>query len=210
MEPASAAAATLRYLSADDLRLTASLLLNAYRDDPFFRAVLPSQDYEQRLRAAIREELQEMWQRQQRFLGLEVEGTLVAVASLLDQHYPLGQSRFWNWRLKMALGTGWSGARQWMAREEDVMDSLGAGPSWLIQFIAVAPAYQRRGYGAQLLAALTRWQREEQVPALAAMVYQKALVPMFEQQGFQFLANLKVGRVEGDLYRLSLAEASIS
>lgn len=53
------------YLTAEDLRVAASILYNAYHDDPFFVESLFSSDkaaYEQKLRAAIREELNSLWQ----------------------------------------------------------------------------------------------------------------------------------------------------
>ena len=47
------------YLSGEDLKLAASLLYQAYHDDPVFVEIFSSDknDYEQRLRTAIREEL---------------------------------------------------------------------------------------------------------------------------------------------------------
>ncbi len=202
MEPAVAPSPEVRYLSADDLRVAASLLLQAYRDDPFFRSVFPPENYEQRLRAAIREELHELWQREQVFIGLELDGTLVGVASLLDGGYPLGQSRFWNWRLKMALGTGWSGARQWMAREQEILESLDLEQTHLLQFVAVAPAYRRRGLGTQLLRSVIELERERQVDGLATMIYWPTLTPMFACLGFKPMAQLHVGEVAGSLHRI--------
>ena len=45
------------YLSAHELKLAASLLYQAYHDDPVFLEIFNSdkEDYEQRLRGAIRE-----------------------------------------------------------------------------------------------------------------------------------------------------------
>ncbi|GAA5190542.1 GNAT family N-acetyltransferase [Ferrimonas gelatinilytica] len=204
MEPAVAPSPEVRYLSADDLRVAASLLLQAYRDDPFFRSVFPADNYEQRLRAAIREELHELWQREQIFVGLELEGALVGVASLLDGAYPLGQERFWNWRLKMALGTGWSGARQWMAREQEILERLDFDRTHLLQFVAVAPAYRRRGYGAQLLSSVIALERERHINGLATMIYWPTLKPLFESLGFNPIAELNVGQVTGSLYQADL------
>ena len=50
------------YLSAHELKLAASLLYQAYHDDPVFLDIFASDkgDYEQRLRGAIREELNEL------------------------------------------------------------------------------------------------------------------------------------------------------
>jgi len=47
------------YLSAEELKLAASLLFQAYHDDPVFLDIFngDKEGYEQRLRASIREEL---------------------------------------------------------------------------------------------------------------------------------------------------------
>ena len=61
------------YLTAEDLRLAASIIYNAYHDDPFFINALSTADkfaYEQKLRAAIREELNTLWQQKQALIGL--------------------------------------------------------------------------------------------------------------------------------------------
>ena len=61
------------YLTAEDLRVAASILYNAYHDDPFFVDLLHTGDmamYEQKLRGAIREELNELWQQEQALIGL--------------------------------------------------------------------------------------------------------------------------------------------
>ncbi|WP_345333932.1 GNAT family N-acetyltransferase [Ferrimonas pelagia] len=196
----------IRHLAAEELRIAASILLNAYKDDPFFRAVFPAQEYEQRLRAAIREELQELWQRQQGFIGLELDGALIAVACLSDGHYPLGQARFWNWRLKMALGTGWHGARQWMAREQEIMAQLADEHTDLLQFVAVSPGYQRRGFGEALLRSVVTTQREAGRHALATLNYWPELTTLFERLGFRSVAAIHVGQVEGRLCRVEMSE----
>ncbi|WP_051202128.1 GNAT family N-acetyltransferase [Ferrimonas senticii] len=184
MDQALLDSATLRPLRADDLRLANSVLLNAYHDDPFFKAVLPQDDYSQRLRAALREELHELWQRQQPLFGIFAGDSLIAVACLLDQHYPLGQTRFWNWRLKMALGSGWKPARQWMAREQAVIDQYQLQSSWLLQFIAVAPSYQHHGFAEQLLPMVQQQAAVNRVEKIATLVYRPELFPWFRRHGF--------------------------
>lgn len=55
----SKAKSELRYLVAEELKLAASLLYQAYHDDQLLMSLFQSDkaDYEKRLRAAIREEL---------------------------------------------------------------------------------------------------------------------------------------------------------
>ncbi|WP_298440516.1 GNAT family N-acetyltransferase [uncultured Ferrimonas sp.] len=199
MDAATTATAQARQLRADELRLANSVLLNAYLDDPFFRAVLPSDDYEQKLRAALREELQELWQRQQPLIGIFVGEAMVAVACLLNEHYPLGQTRFWNWRLKMALGSGWKPARQWMAREDAFLDRFNLRHNWLLQFIAVAPAYQRSGFGDLLLQVLVQHSVEQNISGIATLVYRPELIDWFCRHQFSPVFEVNEAEVVGSV-----------
>lgn len=51
------------YLGVDDLKVAASILFNAYVDDPLFSDIFQAEKegYESRLRSAIREELNAFW-----------------------------------------------------------------------------------------------------------------------------------------------------
>ena len=60
------------YLSVEDLKIAVSLLYQSYHDDPVFMEIFDAKknDYEQRLRASIREELNAFWQAKQPMVGL--------------------------------------------------------------------------------------------------------------------------------------------
>ena len=74
------------YLTAEDLKVAASILYNAYFDDPLFVDIFVSQKegYENRLRSAIREELHAFWIAKQPVVGLFDQERLVAVACLIS------------------------------------------------------------------------------------------------------------------------------
>ena len=74
------------YLSAEDLKVAASIIYNAYHDDPIFLEIFQSEreGYESRLRSAIREELTAFWEADQPIIGLFDEGRLLAVACLIN------------------------------------------------------------------------------------------------------------------------------
>ncbi len=186
-------------LKTEDLRVAASLLLNAYRDDPFFQSILPASDYDQRLRAAIREELQILWQEGQQMVGLFLDDTLIGIAALLEATCPKGHNRYWNWRLKMAMGAGWGPARQWMAREEALQDLTPEQPYTLLQFIAIAPHYQDKGYGHQLLKAIVAW-ADSVDTHLAAYVYQPEHAALFSSQGFESIGEINSSGAAGQLF----------
>ena len=60
------------HLSVDDLKIAASILFNAYVDDPLFVDIFQAEKegYESRLRSAIREELNAFWVAEQPMIGL--------------------------------------------------------------------------------------------------------------------------------------------
>lgn len=69
------------YLAAEDLKLAASLLYQAYHDDPVFLEIFNGDkpDYEQRLRTSIREELNAFWKAQQPMVGLYLGKVLLVL-----------------------------------------------------------------------------------------------------------------------------------
>jgi len=191
------------YLTAEDLRLAASILYNAYHDDPFFVDALSSSDkfaYEQKLRAAIREELNTLWQQKQALIGL-FDGThLMGVACVVTQEVPLGEGRYWHWRLKMLLGTGWQSTQAMMKKESTILELLPNQRCGVLQFIALAPNEQGKGLGHQLVQAAVSWCDEQpNLEGIGVFTTQEAHTHLFKQHDFVFLGELVIGSVTGQL-----------
>ena len=93
----------IKHLSAVDLKVAASILYNAYFDDPLFCKIfkVDEEGYEMRLRSAIREELNTFWEAKQPMLGVYRDGSLVAVTCLLTPNPDFGHGRYCHWRLRM-------------------------------------------------------------------------------------------------------------
>lgn len=144
------------YLSAEDLKVAASIIYNAYHDDPIFLQIFQSEKegYESRLRSAIREELTTFWEAEQPIVGLFEEERLLAVACLTAPDTAIGAGRYWHWRLKMLLTTGYYGTRQMLEKEERIHAAMPADKFHLLSFIAVHPAYQCHGLGHLLMRAI--------------------------------------------------------
>ena len=108
------------YLTAKDLKIAASLLYQAYHDDPVFLDIFDGEkdDYEQRLRSSIREELNAFWQAKQPIVGLYLDDSMVGVACLNGPDDRVGAERFWHWRLKMLLSAGYVSMKQMIEKEE--------------------------------------------------------------------------------------------
>ncbi|MFB2778680.1 GNAT family N-acetyltransferase [Shewanella mangrovisoli] len=191
------------YLTAEDLRLAASILYNAYHDDPFFVDALSTSDkfaYEQKLRAAIREELNALWQEKQALIGLFDQTRLVGVACVVTQEVPLGEGRYWHWRLKMLLGTGWQSTQAMMKKESSIVELLPSEHCGILQFIALAPNEQGKGLGHQLVQAVVSWCDEQpELEGIGVFTTQEAHSQLFMQHDFVSLGELNIGNVAGQL-----------
>ncbi|ABE54804.1 GCN5-related N-acetyltransferase [Shewanella denitrificans OS217] len=191
------------YLTADDLRIAASIIYNAYQNDAYFLAILFSGDkvsYEQKLRAAIREELNELWQQEQPLIGWFDGDRLIGVACIITHQVPIGESRYWHWRFKMLLGTGWKSTQGLMQKETSIIEQLPSDQCGILQFIALAPSEQHKGHGGQLIEAVLSWCDEQpKLEGLGVFVSNDSHSHLFQQHGFINLTSMKIGDVDGDL-----------
>ncbi|MGB0894492.1 MAG: GNAT family N-acetyltransferase [Parashewanella sp.] len=191
------------YLTAEDIRIASSLLYNAYLNDPFFNQVLnqgEQSSYEQKLRAAIREELSSLWEQNQVLIGLFDGDRLLGVACILTQDVPLGIARKWNWRLKMMLATGWKPTQSLIDKESNIVNKLPNRHCGILQFIAVAPNEQNKGYGSKLIRAVQSWELDQPlVQGIGVFVTNDDDIKLFFNAGFEAIADINTAGVVGNL-----------
>lgn len=190
------------YLAAEDLKLAASLLYQAYHDDPVFLEIFNSKkdDYEQRLRASIREELGAFWQAKQPMVGLYLGETMVGVACLNGPEDGLGSERFWHWRLKMLLSAGYFSTKQMIEKEELVMSSVPLNKFHMLSFIAIHPLHQHHGFGHYLLAAVnTVLEEHPDSEGVAVYATTEKYKNFFKDVDYKFIKEVNVGNVSGSL-----------
>jgi GNAT superfamily N-acetyltransferase len=191
------------YLTAEDLRIAASIIYNAYQDDPYFKEILFTADkanYEQKLRAAIREELTELWQQEQPLIGWFDGERLIGVACIITHQVPVGESRYWHWRFKMVLGTGWKSTRGLMKKETSISGQLPSDACGILQFIALTPNEQHKGNGGKLIQAVLSWCDEQpKLEGLGVFVTNVKHSELFQRSGFIHLTSLTIGQVSGEL-----------
>lgn len=190
------------YLSAEDLKLAASLLYQAYHDDPVFLEIFSSDknDYEQRLRAAIREELNAFWQAKQPMIGLYLGETIVGVACLNNPEEGVSSERFWHWRLKMLLGAGYFSTKQMIEKEKVVLAAVPLKKFHMLSFIAIHPLHQHHGFGHYLMAAVnTILSEHKESEGVAVYATSKKYKAFFNDVNYQFIEEVEVGNVSGSL-----------
>lgn len=200
----------LRYLVAEELKLAASLLYQAYYDDPLLMELFQAQkpDYEQRLRATMREELSAFWQAQQPMIGLFDGDSLLGVACLTKPGKCFGPGRYWHWRLKMLLTAGYVSTLQLVDKElliqrsmtHHLGDILNGRDYHMLAFLAVAPRLQQQGWGDLLVRAARQALADDPASAgIAVYVTIEQHLKLFFQHGFRVVEALNVGAVPGQL-----------
>lgn len=190
------------YLSAEELKLAASLLFQAYHDDPVFLDIFNSdkEGYEQRLRASIREELSAFWQAKQPMVGLYLGESMVGVACLNSPDDSVGSDRFWHWRLKMLLTAGYFSTKQMIEKEEKVISEVPLKKFHMLSFIAIHPLHQHHGFGHYLMAAVnTVLEEHDESEGVAVYATSDKFRAFFEDADYQFIKDVTVGKVSGAL-----------
>lgn len=204
--PALPKQSKLAYLAAEDIRVAASLLFKAYQDDPMFRQIFKAEKdgYEQRLRAAIREELNTFWQHQQAMVGLYSADTLEGVVCMSHVQAQQGPSRLWHWRLRMLLTAGFVSTRQMLRKEQKIAEAVGFDDYLMLDFIAVHPRYQHKGLGHLLVqAAQSLLTAHPSAQAVVALATRPPYQTFLAHQHFEHIATIEVDGVGGQLMALS-------
>lgn len=200
--PAALDTAQLSYLVAEDLKVAASLLYQAYHADPLFMELFQADkaDYEKRLRAAIREELAAFWEAAQPMVGVFDGESLVGVACLTRPGKSFGPGRYWQWRLKMLLTAGYVSTRQLLEKEARIQAAMPASDYHMLAFIAVHPRYQQQGWGDVLVRAAQQLLEEDKTSTgIAVYVTQPDYLPLFAQHGYHQITQVQVGSIVGEL-----------
>lgn len=190
------------YLTADDLKIAGSILYQAYHDDPLFMDLFKAEEegYELRLRSAVREELSAFWQAKQPMIGLFEEDRLLACACLILPGDAFSPGRFWHWRLKMLLTTGFVGTKQMVEKETLIREHMPAEHYHMVSFIGVHPDHQHRGLGHLLLAAIDSLVKEDkQSQGVGVFVTLDKYLSFFEDGDFERVESLQVGSIQGHI-----------
>ncbi|BBN80979.1 N-acetyltransferase GCN5 [Pseudoalteromonas sp. A25] len=195
---------SVKYLSAEDMSVTASLLYQAYHDDDVLRSVLSAKDnssYEAKLRAFIREELSSFGQGQQPMVGLFNEQHLYAVACVLESDTKLQASRYWHWRLRLMLSAGYLQTQQLIEKENTIRSALEEyGHYYFLAFIAVDPHVQGQGLGHYLLTGLDDLiSSNDDVTGMAVFVTQESQKAFFLSHDYEVIKALSFEKVTGEL-----------
>ncbi|RUO22551.1 GNAT family N-acetyltransferase [Aliidiomarina iranensis] len=192
----------LIYLEHEHLATAASLLFQAYQDDPLFLSIFQAhkEGYEQRLRAAIREELAVFYQHEQPIFGLFEGDTLEGVVCMTRPGAAFGPERFWHWRLRMLLTAGYVSTKQMLEKERIIAEAMPVNHYHMLTFIAVHPNYQQHGLGDLLVhAARAELVEAPESAGIGLLATRPNYAKFFAQRGFHHLRDIQVGEITGQL-----------
>ncbi|GEB70752.1 Putative Acetyltransferase, GNAT family [Pseudoalteromonas carrageenovora] len=197
---------SVQYLAAEDISIAASLIYQAYHDDPMLQTLLNyiennKSAYEKKLRSLIREELSTFWQEKQPLIGLYRNEKLKAVACVFESNSQLQAQRYWHWRLKLMLSAGFLQTNQLIEKEKTIRDALKEqGNYYFLAFIAVDPHFHGQGLGRYLLRGLNDLVKSNlNATGMAVFVTRREHSEFFKTEGFKALKQLTFNKIEGDL-----------
>ncbi|MCM2679114.1 GNAT family N-acetyltransferase [Echinimonas agarilytica] len=182
--------------------MAASLLYQAYHDDPMFMKVFDASKlaYEQKLRALFREELDVFWQYEQPVIGAFEGETLLGVSCINLPESPLGGERFWNWRMKMLMSAGVVSTGRLIEKEQRIAQAMPNHQCHQLSLIAVAPNYQKQGVGETLLCGVDCLVEEHlNSSGCAIFVSNQNAAHWLNQHGYNAIQELSFSNFEGSL-----------
>ncbi|MDW7547803.1 N-acetyltransferase [Pseudoalteromonas sp. McH1-7] len=194
----------VKFLSPEDINVAASVLYQAYHDDPLLKHVLQAKheaSFEKKLRALIREELSAFGHTGQPLVGLYNQARLMAVACVIADSNELEASRQWHWRLRLMMSAGYLQTQQLIEKERVIREELQAHePYHFLSFIAVDPHVQGLGYGHYLLIALDDLlSQHDKTTGMAVFITQQDHLAFFTAHDYHIVKNFVFSSVEGTL-----------
>ncbi|MBH2036964.1 MAG: GNAT family N-acetyltransferase [Pseudomonadales bacterium] len=155
--------AEVRMLDSGYVREARSLLYHAYRHEPTFSYLLESEraGFDQRVRATVRELVNQHFAEEQPAIGLLVDDRLVGIALIAPPQRRLGITESWSWRMRMLLTAGFRCTRRYLDYHEAVQACLPPGPFHMLPLLGIHPEFQGQHLGEQLLQALHNWCAED-------------------------------------------------
>lgn len=198
-----ASAPEIRLLDSGYARETRSLLYHAYLNEPTFAYLLESgrPGYEQRVRATVRELVQEHFFEEQPAIGVLIDDRLVGVALIAPPQRRLDITESWGWRLRMLLTTGFRCTRRYLDYHAAILACLPPGRFHVLPLLGVHPQFRGRGLGGKLLNALHDWCAEDpNSQGLVLDTGNSRYLDFYKRQGYQQIGEVKIGPVLEHLF----------
>lgn len=188
----------IRVLDSGYAREARSLLYNAYRHEPTFAYLFEADrpGYDQRVRATVRELVNQHFLQDQPALGLMQEERLIGAALIAPPQRRLDVTESWAWRMRMLLTTGFRCTRRYLDYHDAVLGCLPPGPFHVLPLMAIHPQFQGQHYGERLLEALHNWCADD--PTSQGLIIDTGnsrYRNFYERQGYREIGQVAIGPV---------------
>jgi len=129
----------IRMLDSGYNRETRSLLYNAYRHEPTFAYLFEADrpGYDQRVRATVRELVNQHFLQDQPALGLMQGDRLIGAALIAPPQRRLDITESWAWRMRMLLTAGFRCTRRYLDYHQAILGCLPPGAFHVLPLMAV-------------------------------------------------------------------------
>ncbi|MFY1019637.1 GNAT family N-acetyltransferase [Ectopseudomonas khazarica] len=192
------APAEVRMLDGGYAREVRSLLYHAYRHEPTFGYLFDADrpGFDQRVRATIRELVQQHFSEDLPAIGLLIDDRLIGAALIAPPQRRLDITESWSWRLRMLLTTGFSCTRRYLDYHDAVLACLPPGPYHVLPLLGVHPEFQGQRRGEQLLEALHDWCAQDSGSQGVVLDTGNARhLEFYRRQGYEEIGELALGPV---------------
>lgn len=189
--------AEVRLLDSGYARAARSLLYNAYRHEPTFAYLFEADrpGYDQRVRATVRELVNQHLLQDQPALGLLLDDRLIAVALIAPPQRRLDVTESWVWRMRMLLTAGFRCTRRYLDYHAAVLGCLPPGAFHVLPLMGVHPQFQGQHYE-QLLEALHNWCAADTASqGLVIDTGNARYLNFYERQGYEDIGQVAIGPV---------------
>lgn len=190
--------AEVRLLDGGYAREARSLLYHAYRHDPTFAYLFEAEraGYDQRVRATVRELVQQHFNEELPALGLLIEDRLIGMALIAPPRRRLDITESWGWRMRMLLTAGFRCTKRYLEYHDAVLSCLPPGQYHVLPLIGIHPEFQGQHFGEQLLEALHDWCAQDTTSqGIIIDTGNPHYLAFYKRQGYEDIGELAVGPI---------------
>lgn len=190
--------AEVRLLDGGYAREARSLLYQAYRHDPTFAYLFEAErpGYDQRVRATVRELVQQHFAEDLPAIGLLIDDRLIGMALIAPPQRRMDITESWAWRMRMFLTTGFRCTKRYLEYHDAVIACLPPGPYHVLPLLGIHPQYQGKRLGEQLLEALHNWCAEDASSQGVVLDTGNAhYLDFYKRQGYEEIGEVAIGPI---------------
>jgi GNAT superfamily N-acetyltransferase len=190
--------AEIRMLDGGYAREARSLLYHAYRHDPTFAYLFEAErpGYDQRVRATVRELVQQHFAEDLPAIGLLIDDRLIGMALIAPPQRRMDITESWGWRMRMLLTTGFRCTKRYLEYHDAVIACLPPGPYHVLPLLGIHPEYQGKNLGEQLLEALHNWCAEDaSSQGVVLDTGNGHYLEFYKRQGYEEIGEVAIGPI---------------